>query len=152
MFQFLPSRSFVYAFVTLPLHPIYAPIFIFIRITVGLHICKLALDFISQLIIRDSYSIIYNFIVDKIYAPFSIQEILVRIRYADANIILTIPDLLDFNISRAGRYDNDFLISGTFVFVVNATSSLALSTVTMTNTAAVFRSIGIHHPITTDFL
>lgn len=88
----------------------------------------------------------------EIYAPFSIQEILVRIRHADADVILAITDLLDFNVSGTGWYDNDFLVSGTIVFVVNAAGSLALSTVTVTNTATIFRSIGIHHPITTDFL
>lgn len=87
-----------------------------------------------------------------IYAPFSIQEILVGIWHADADVIFAITDFLDFYVSRAGWYDNNFLVSGTIVLVINAAGSLALSTVTMTNTATVFRSIGIHHPVTTDFL
>lgn len=103
---------------------------------------------------RSAIRIVTQFIILRleIYAPFSIQEIFVRIRHADADVILAITDLLDFNVSRARWYNNDFLVSGTIVFVVNTAGSLALSTVTVTNTAAVFRSLGIHHPITTDFL
>lgn len=88
----------------------------------------------------------------EVYVPFSIQEVLVGIRYADADVILAIANLLDLDITRAERDDNDFLVSRTVVFVVNTAGCLALSTITVTDTAPILRSFGIYSPITTDFL
>lgn len=87
-----------------------------------------------------------------VYAPFSIEEVFVGIWYADTDIILAVTDLLDLDISRARRDDNDLLVSRTIVLVVNAAGGLALSAVAVTNTAAVFGSFGIYRPVAADFL
>lgn len=86
------------------------------------------------------------------YAPFPVQEVLVGIRHADADVIRALTGLLDLDISRASRNHDDFFVSQTFAFVVEAAGGLALSTVTVTDTATVFCSVGIHGPIATDFL
>jgi len=86
------------------------------------------------------------------YAPFSVEEVLVGIRHADADVVLAVADLLDLDIPRAQGNHYDLLVSGTVVLVVKAAGGLALRAITVTDAAAVLRGIGVHRPVAADFL